>query len=170
MGAMIVHEKVVQGLEKGSGEFAHGFTFNGSAVGCAASLAVLNYIESKDLINRSQEMGDYLKNQLEKRLTGFTIVGDIRGKGLFVGVEFVADKATKNTFDGKLKVSEKISDKMKDKGVLIRPINGYIDGSVGDCVFVSPPFIVTKEQIDEMCSKLAEAIAETEKEVLGFRT
>lgn len=164
LGAVIVHERVHDAIKNGTGTFEHGFTFSGSPVACAAGLAVQNYIESKGLIHRAKEMGEYLSSQLN-RMSESRIVGDIRGKGLIKGIEFVRDKATKEPFEASVKLAEKIGAKAKEKGLLIRPISNFIDGITGDCIMVAPPFIVKREEIDLICLKLSEAIAEVEKAV-----
>jgi len=164
LGAVIAHEKVYDAIKNGSGTFSHGFTFSGSPVACAAGLAVLNYIDSNDLIKSAKQMGNYLKERMDK-LANFKIVGDVRGKGLMIGIELVRDKITKEPFAASSKVSEKIGDRAREKGLLIRPISGFIDGTIGDCIMVAPPFITTKEQMDLICDKLSESIAEVEKDV-----
>ena len=165
LGATIAHERVHDAIKNGSGTFSHGFTFSGSPVACAAGLAVLNYLQSHKLIDRSKEMGDYLKKRLTEFET-FSIVGDIRGKGLMVGLELVKDKTTRKPFDASVKLAEKISARAQQKGLLLRPINGFIDGKLGDCLIVAPPFITKKEEIDKICSILKDTLTEIQKEIV----
>jgi adenosylmethionine-8-amino-7-oxononanoate aminotransferase len=164
LGAVIAHERVYDAIRNGSGTFSHGFTFSGSPVACAAGLAVLNYLESNNLITRAKEMGDYLKDRLNE-ISKFKIVGDVRGKGLLIGIELVRDKATKEPFDPSAKISDKIVESARSKGLLIRSRSGFIDGMVGDFNMISPHLITKKEEIDLICAKLSEAIADVEREV-----
>ncbi|MBW2148673.1 MAG: aspartate aminotransferase family protein [Deltaproteobacteria bacterium] len=165
LGAVIAHERVHSAIKNGTGTFSHGFTFSGSPVSCAAGLAVLNYLEANNLISRAKEMGDYLKEQLNE-MRDCRIVGDVRGKGLMIGLELVRDKSTKEPFDASVKLSDKIGARAQENGLIVRPISGLVDGTVGDCIMVGPPFIVEKEEIDLICAKLTEAIAGVEKEVV----
>jgi len=166
LGAVIVHERIHDAIKKGTGWFAHGLTHMGSPVACSAGLAVLNYLESNNLIKRAREMGDYLKDRLKGILTS-KIVGDIRGKGLMIGIEFVREKATKEPFDSSVKLSQRISDRAMDNGLLVKAVTGFVDGTLGDHIMLAPPFIIKKEEIDLICSKLSDAIASVEKEAIG---
>jgi adenosylmethionine-8-amino-7-oxononanoate aminotransferase len=123
----------------------------------AISAAVLKYLKAHNLVARSREMGDYLLEQLVS-LRDLAIVGDIRGLGLFCGIEFVRDKATKATFAPELQVSKKIFDAAFDRGLITYPGSGGADGVSGDHILLAPPFIITKEQIDELVNILREAL------------
>lgn len=111
-------------------------------------------------------MGDYLLQRLQS-LTKFEMVGDIRGKGLFAGIEFVKDRKTKEPFDPQLRVNTHIANRAFEKGLITYPGGGGADGIRGDHLLLAPPFIITEKQIDQMISILEESLAEVLKEVLS---
>ncbi len=144
----------------------HGHTYSQNPLSCATALAVLDYMKTHDLINRSARMGQYLLEKL-KTLSRHSIVGDVRGLGLFAGVEFVKDQDTKEPFDAKLKVNARIGNQAFEKGLITYPGGGGADGIRGDHSLLAPPFIITETQIDEMVAVLDAAIQAVAKE-LGY--
>jgi adenosylmethionine-8-amino-7-oxononanoate aminotransferase len=123
-------------------------------------------MKTHDLINRSARMGRYLLEKL-KTLSRHSIVGDVRGLGLFAGVEFVKDQDTKEPFDAKLKVNARIGNQAFEKGLITYPGGGGADGIRGDHSLLAPPFIITETQIDEMVAVLDAAIQEVARELTG---
>jgi len=164
IGGIIIHEKVVEAFIKGSGTFAHGHTFVGNPLACAAGLAVQTYIGKHDLVKQSARRGEFLLNRLKEALDS-EIVGDIRGKGLFVGVEFVKDRKSKEVFDRKKKVAETIGDIAFEKGLHILPGFGGADGVSGDHVLIAPPLIISEKETEELVSILQETVSEVEARI-----
>jgi len=162
--AVITTEAVHEAIKKGNGNFVHGHTYSQNPLACATGIAVLDYIDRHDLVARSAKMGVYLVEKL-KILYRHTIVGDVRGLGLFAGVEFVRNRETKETFDPALKVNALVGNLAFDKGLIVYPGGGGADGIRGDHVLIAPPFIITEVQIDQLVAILDETIAEISKEL-----
>ena len=161
-GGLIVHEKVVNGLLKGSGMFVHGHTFVGNPLTCAAALAVQTYIEKHDLVKQSERRGELLLKKLKEALEN-GIVGNIRGKGLFIGVEFVKDRKTKEPLDREKKFADTFGDIAFEKGLHILTGFGNVDGVSGDHILIAPPFIISEKEMDELVAILKETVSELEQ-------
>jgi adenosylmethionine-8-amino-7-oxononanoate aminotransferase len=158
---VIAREEIHRTIKEVSGAFVHGHTYSQNPFSCAIGLAVVSYIEENQLIPRCAQMGRYLLDRLQI-LRKRKIVGDVRGKGLFGGVEYVRNKETKETFDPGLKVNALITNTAFDKGLIIYPGGGGADGVRGDHSLLAPPFIITEDQIDELVRILDEAIEKVE--------
>jgi adenosylmethionine-8-amino-7-oxononanoate aminotransferase len=158
IGATLVSGGIFDAIRDGSGFFQHGHTYMGHATACAAGLAVQNEIAENDLLTNVRAMGEALDKALVERLGNHRHVGDIRGRGLFRGVELVADRATKEPFDPALKLHARIKAEAMARGLMCYPMGGTVDGQRGDHVLLAPPFIVTPEQIEMIADRLAEAI------------
>ncbi|KPN64663.1 hypothetical protein SAMN04488527_13813 [Aliiroseovarius crassostreae] len=159
IGAMLCTDKIYAAIENGSGFFQHGHTYLGHPVATAAALAVVTELTSRDLPARAAAMGDKLQAALETRFGQHPNVGDIRGRGLFRGLELVADRDTKTPFDPAMGVAGKIKKAAFAAGLICYPMSGTRDGKHGDHILLAPPFIITEEQIDELVDKLATALA-----------
>jgi len=146
-------------IKQGNGNFVHGHTYSQNPLACATALAVLDYIEKHDLVRRSAMLGTYLLEKLQL-LYRHNIVGDVRGLGLFAGVEFVRDRKTKEPFPPARKVNALVSNLAFDKGLIVYPGGGGADGVNGDHVLIAPPFIITEREIDKMVAILDEAVGE----------
>lgn len=165
LAGVIVHEKIVDAIEKGSGHMVHSFTYAGHAVTCAAGNAVLKYIEKHDLIHQAEEKGRVLKGKLET-LLDLPMVGDVRGIGLMLGVSLVKDKKTRESYPAELKIAPRISQYCFDHGVsLLNAQQGCNDTLSGDAMMVTPPFIITEEQMDKLVATLKEAILDTYEKI-----
>ncbi|MEN6467118.1 MAG: aspartate aminotransferase family protein [Syntrophaceae bacterium] len=160
---VISDEKIHSSIQAGTGNFIHGFTYGQNPQSCAVGLAVLNYIEKNNLISRSVRLGSYLLDRL-KSLLQHPVVGDVRGLGLFSGVEFVRDRKTKEPFDPKMKVNALIAGRAFEMGLVTYPGSGGADGIRGDHILIAPPFIITEDQIDFLVSTLDAAIGEITRE------
>ena len=158
IGAMLAGGKVVEAIRTGSGGFMHGHTYLGHPLACAAALAVQDVIRDEDLIQRVRLQGARLKSGLEAALGQHPFVGDIRGRGLLLGVEFVRDRDSKETFDTALKVNQQIKAAAMDEGVVVYPMPGTIDGRNGDHVVLAPPYIVSDEEVDRIVDAMAAAV------------
>lgn len=165
LAGVIVHEKIVDAIEKGSGSMVHSFTYAGHAVTSAAGNAVLKYIEKHDLIHQAEEKGKVLKAKLET-LLDLPMVGEVRGIGLMLGVSLVKDKETRESYPAELKVATRISQYCFDHGVsLLNAQQGCADTLLGDAMMVTPPFIITEEQMDKLVATLKGAILDTYEKI-----
>ncbi|MDQ0316815.1 aspartate aminotransferase family protein [Amorphus orientalis] len=158
IGATIVADHIYATLEQGSGFFQHGHTYIGHPTACAAGVAVLDQIESRDLLANVNRVGSYLKSALQERFGQHPNVGDVRGRGMFLGLELVADRDTKAPFDPSDKVAPSIKKAAMADGLMVYPMGGTIDGERGDHVLIAPPFILTEAQADELVDKLGRAM------------
>ncbi len=162
--AVIVKEEIHQTIKEGSGAFVHGHTYSQNPLSCAIACAVIDYLIKHDLVSRSAKMGEYLIRSLQS-LYRHDFVGDVRGKGLFAGVEFVKDKKTKEPFDPKLRLNAIIANRAFEKGLITYPGGGGADGIKGDHLLLAPPFIITEEQSEKMVLILNETFAEVTGEI-----
>ncbi len=158
IGAMLCSGKIYDAIRNGSGFFQHGHTYIGHPVATAAALAVVTELTERDLPARAGVMGEKVQSALEAAFGQHPNVGDIRGRGLFRGVELVADRDSKTPFDPALGVAAKIKKAAVAEGLICYPMSGTRDGKRGDHVLLAPPFIIEDEQIDEMVNKLSQAI------------
>ncbi|MDW4549712.1 aspartate aminotransferase family protein [Defluviimonas sp. D31] len=158
IGALLCTEAIYEAIKAGSGFFQHGHTYMGHAMAAAAANAVLGRILDDGLLPRVREQGAKLDAALRDRLGQHPHVGDIRGRGLFRGVELVADRETKAPFDPARKLNARIKAEAFAEGLICYPMGGTIDGQRGDHVLLAPPFIISDAEIDELTTKLATAI------------
>ena len=158
IGAMLCSREIYEAIENGSGFFQHGHTYLGHPTAAAAGVAVLNAMLDRELIPRVKTQGEKLMAALHAQFGQHPNVGDIRGRGLFQGVELVADRDTKAPFDPSRKIAPKIKKAAFEAGMICYPMSGTIDGQTGDHVLLAPPFIISDDQIDELVQKLAGAI------------
>lgn len=158
IGAVLLSRKIFDAFANGSGAFQHGHTYIGHAVACAASLAVQEVIRRDNLLENVRVMGERLQRRLSERFGNHPNVGDIRGRGLFRGVEFVADRASREPFDPALKFNVKVKREAMARGLLVYPGGGTVDGRRGDHILLAPPFIVTEAQIDTIVERLGDAV------------
>jgi adenosylmethionine-8-amino-7-oxononanoate aminotransferase len=151
-------EDVEQNRQK-LGDFNHGGTYSHHAVGCAAGLATLQIMQQEHLVENSARMGLLLGAKLRSALAGHPNGGDIRGRGLFYGIEFVKDKTTKEPFPAKRNLAWDIWEKAFERGLIVYYSQGCADGRNGDIIMAGPPLIINEDQIDELVSLLADAVA-----------
>lgn len=160
IGAMICSSRLYDTIKDGSGFFQHGHTYIGHPVACAAGLAVVNAILDRDLLSRVEQMGELLQAELRSSLAQHPNVGDIRGRGLFAGVELVADRESKAPFDAALGIAGKLKSSAFEHGLICYPMPGTRDGKSGDHVLLAPPFIISEKQVDEVVDKLSLAVTD----------
>ena len=158
VGAMLCSGDIYRTIESGSGFFQHGHTYLGHPTACAAALAVVTTLLDEQLIGRVQVQGAKLKAALDDRFGAHPHIGDIRGRGLFLGMEFVADRATKTPFDPAEARHRAFKAAAFEAGLICYPMGGTLDGHRGDHVMLAPPFIISDDQIGEMCDKLDVAV------------
>ncbi len=158
IGALLVSGAIYDAIAQGSGFFQHGHTYMGHPMAAAAANAVLSEIEDRDLLAAVRRQGELLDRSLRERLGQHPHVGDIRGRGLFRGVELVEDRGTRRPFDPALRLHARIKALAFDAGLICYPMGGTIDGRLGDHVLLAPPFIISAAEIAELVDKLAGAI------------
>jgi adenosylmethionine-8-amino-7-oxononanoate aminotransferase len=158
IGALLASTEIVDTLRKGSGAFMHSHTYIGHPVAAAAALAVQKVIAKENLVRKAADDGNYLMNKLRSRLGGHPNVGDIRGRGLLVGIELVEDRASKRPFPPALKLHAKVKAEAMKRGLLVYPMGGTIDGERGDHVLLAPPFIATRSDLDAVVERLGAAL------------
>ncbi|WP_289142063.1 aspartate aminotransferase family protein [uncultured Brevibacillus sp.] len=165
MAATMVSDEIIDTITKGSGLIMAGHTYSANPQSAAISLAVLNYVEKNQLVEKAAEQGAYLLSRLQELADELPLIGDARGLGMLLGLEFVKNKQTKEPFALSEGVGAKVIAKAFEKGLLIYPAMGGIEGVAGDSVIVSPPLTITKEQIDELVGLLKEAIEAVQQEL-----
>ena len=151
----------VQTIREAHGDFNHGGTFSHHAVGAAAALATMDYLEANDLVARAARLGAHLGRKLRESLADLPCVGDVRGVGMMWAVEFVADSKTKEPYPSKAHFADRVCARCMEMGVLFYPGHGSADGVRGDHLMVAPPYVVTREQIDTIVRTLHQAMEQT---------
>ncbi|MDN7500414.1 aspartate aminotransferase family protein [Burkholderia gladioli] len=158
IGATLASDRIYDAIVGGTGFFQHGHTYIGHATACAAALEVQRVIAEEGLLDKVRERGEQLRAQLRERFADHQAVGDVRGRGLFVGVEFVADRGTKQPFDPSLRLYAALRREAMARGLMVYPMGGTVDGRQGDHVLLAPPFICSAEQIDIIVERLAQSL------------
>jgi adenosylmethionine-8-amino-7-oxononanoate aminotransferase len=158
IGATLVSGKIYEAIANGSGFFQHGHTYIGHATACAAALAVQHTIEERQLLVRVNQLGESLMARLHDRFGEHPYIGDIRGRGLFQGLELVQNRAHKTPFEPSLKLNALIKKAAMAEGLMCYPMGGTVDGRVGDHILLAPPFILEEKHLDELVDKLDNAI------------
>ena len=159
VGAMLCSAAIYAAIEKGTGFFQHGHTYIGHPMAMAAAGAVLTRLTDGQTLPQVIATGERLKAGLQDRFGQHPHIGDIRGKGLFLGLELVRDRDGKTPFDPALKLHKKVKAAAMEAGLMCYPMGGTIDGRQGDHILLAPPFILTEDQIGELVDKLSDAIA-----------
>ena len=154
IGATLCTRTIYEAIENGSGFFQHGHTYVGHPTACAAADVVVSKLTDGGLVERAKVMGDKLDQALKAAFSQHPHIGDIRGRGMFRGLEFVEDRDTKKPFDPSLAINKKLKKACFEAGLICYPMGGTIDGKQGDHILLAPPFIITDAQIDELVSKL----------------
>ena len=158
IGAMMCSSRIYEAIEAGSGFFQHGHTYLGHPVAAAAALTVVRKLTSAGLVERAAHQGEVLQAALVDRFGQHPHVGDIRGRGLFRGLELVWDRDGKTPFAPELKTAARFKAAAFDAGLICYPMSGTRDGKHGDHVLLAPPFIIQDTQIEELVDKLAIAL------------
>jgi len=160
LSAIAAPKRIVDAVAKGSGAFMHAQTFSHHPVACAAGVATMRYLKDHKLVERCARMGRRLHERLAP-LAQLPHVGDVRGRGLLAGIEFVEDKATRAPFARAARFAESFADAALEAGLTVWPNVGHADGTNGDLAMVAPPFIVTDVEIDEIAQRLTTALHKT---------
>jgi len=162
LSAVAAKKGLLEPIRKKGKNFLHAQTFAHHPVGCATALATLDYLEGHDLISRCSRMGRKLLSELAKLLR-HPHVGDVRGKGLLIGVEFVRDKKKKTPFPRAEKYVESLIAEALERGIVLWPNIGHADGTNGDLVMVAPPFPIKEAEISLIRDKFESTLAEMER-------
>jgi adenosylmethionine-8-amino-7-oxononanoate aminotransferase len=157
LGAVLVAPRVVEAFERGSRTFQHGFTYQAHALATATGNAVLDYIESHQLSQRVIPAGETLRAELAA-LEAHPNLGEIRGLGLLLGIEFVKDKSTHAPFPKEQNVAERIRQATLDQGILSYPTQGCLDGLNGDHILLAPPFVISRDESAQIARALHSAL------------
>ena len=157
LSALVAPRRIVDALARGSGALLHAQTFSHHPVLCAAGVATLRYLREHRLVERSARLGGVLHQRLGT-LRDLPLVGDIRGRGLLAGIEFVADAATREPLPRAAAFAETFTAAAQEAGLVVWPNVGHADGTRGDLAMLAPPFVVTEEEIDEMIALFAQAL------------
>jgi adenosylmethionine-8-amino-7-oxononanoate aminotransferase len=158
IGATFVSRRIYDAFASGSGMFQHGHTYVGHPLACAAALAVQRTVREQRLLENVQARGAQLAQALHDRFKDHPHVGDTRGRGLFQGVELVGDRASKAPFEPARRLHAHVKSAAMDRGLMVYPMGGTIDGRAGDHVLLAPPFICDAAAIDAIVERLGDAI------------
>lgn len=162
MAATLVSEKIMEPIRTGSKVVMSGHTYSANPQSAAVSLAVLEYIEKHNLVEKAAENGAYLLTQLQQLARNYPIIGDVRGMGLMVGIEFVSNYFSKYPFKKELNLTGTIVSTARDKGLLIYPASSGIEGGDGDAVIISPPLTIKKHEMDQLIEIFKETISDVQ--------
>ena len=160
IGAVLAQRRIVSAMSEGSGFFQHGHTYLGHPVACAAALAVQRVIEEDDLLAQVRASGAVFERYLRAAFDANPRVGDIRGRGLFWGVELVRDRGSRQPFDPALRLNARVKRAAFERGLLVYPMGGTVDGRYGDHVLLAPPFIANPAELSAIAARLSDAVAD----------
>ena len=158
LGFVAANGNDVESIRDSLGDFNHGGTFSHHAVGAAAGLATLRIIQEEELVENARQMGKYLGERLHQEFDSHPHVGDIRGRGMFWGLELVKDRTTTDPFHASRKTAWRVWERAFDLGLVTYHSQGCADGVNGDIVMLGPPLIINRSQVDDLVDILAEAV------------
>jgi adenosylmethionine-8-amino-7-oxononanoate aminotransferase len=165
LGAAVVTDKIFNTImTEGSGYFIHGHTYGGNPLSAEIANCVLDITEREGYFQNAAVLGEYLAKKMQD-LYQYDIVGDVRAIGLMFGIEFVADKKTKEPFDPKKAVKSVVTNACLEQGLVVYPGGGSVDGLRGDHILLAPPISITKEEVDELYSMLEAGIKKACEEI-----
>ncbi|MFC1235713.1 aspartate aminotransferase family protein [Vibrio sp. F74] len=160
IGAVVASDEIYDTIANGSGFFQHGHTFMGHPMACASALATIKTIINDKLLAKVSDLGIRLKQKLEDALLPLPYVGDIRGRGLFLAIELVANKEDKSPLTVSTQANKAIKQAAMKNGLMCYPMAGTIDGKHGHHILIAPPFIIEDTQLDELVDKLKLSLQE----------
>jgi len=165
LGAVVYHDRIAQPILEKHGAVAIGHTFAGHTLACAAGVAVQRIIKRENLIARVAEEGEWLRETLQAELGQNPHIGDVRGRGFFVGVEFVHDAETKTPFDASQQLFLKLQAQAFDNGLICYPVGGNVDGVNGDIAIISPPYNASRKELEEIVEKFVRSAEQVVRSV-----
>jgi adenosylmethionine-8-amino-7-oxononanoate aminotransferase len=160
LSAVAAPQRIVDVIARGSGDFLHAQTFSHHPVACAVGLAAVRALKAHGLVERCAALAPVLARRLAT-LTDLPHVGDVRGRGLLAGVEFVEDKATRAPFPRAARFAETFVEAAQVAGLVVWPNVGHADGEAGDLAMLAPPFIISEREIDELVTRFRQALEAT---------
>ncbi len=166
VAAIIARDELWETLRAANAHFRAGHTLNASVIGMTAAIETINYILRHNLVENARVVGGYFLEQLQS-LLAYRTIGDVRGRGMMVGFEFVTDKKTKEPFPPQKEISRVFSEITFERGLVTYPCAGTVRGVAGDTILMAPPLITTKAQIDEIMAILHDSMRAFEAKVLG---
>ncbi len=158
LGAVLLSQRIFDMIDHHSGSFRNGHTFSGHPVSCAGALAVQRFIRENNLLDNVKRQGQRLEASLLSRFGDHPYIGDIRGRGLFYGIELVADKETRKPFDAHLDLSARVKHEALRRGLLIYPGSGTADGVSGDHLLLAPHYIISEEEVVRIVEILGQSV------------
>lgn len=166
VAATLISDRVMRPIQQGSKLIMSGHTYSANPQSAAVSLAVLHYIEKNQLNDAAFEKGKILIKHLQKLQKKTEIIGDVRGKGLLIGIEFVMNQTTKQPFPKSYNLTNRIIKKANQNGLLVYPSAAGIEGGDGDAILIAPPLNINDEELNELVQLFSKTTAEIEAEVL----
>jgi adenosylmethionine-8-amino-7-oxononanoate aminotransferase len=166
IAAAVMSKEVMGPILNGSKSIIGGHTLSANPLSCAVSLSVLEYIEKNNLTNHSAERGEDLIRGIKKLAGKYSFIGDIRGKGLLIGIEFVHDKATKNPLPSIVDVTNNIIKLGMRNGIIIYPAAAGLDGVTGAAIIIAPPLTITKDECEELLTRLDSTFSQFNEQIL----
>jgi adenosylmethionine-8-amino-7-oxononanoate aminotransferase len=166
LSAVAASTRLLDPIARGSGSLLHAQTFSHHPVLAATGLAAVRYLRRHDLIARSARMGEVLHRKLSS-LRDLPHIGDIRGRGLLAGIEFVQDKGSRTPFPRKLKFAETFAESALAVGLMTWPNMGQADGTNGDLSCLAPPFVIEESEVDGLVQRFGEALEMTIRKTSG---
>jgi len=160
LGATIYHDRVAEVLEARAGGPMTGHTFTGHTLACAAGVAVQQIVRRDGLVDRVATDGPRLMQQVKERLADVEPLGDVRGRGFFIGLEFVADRSSKTPFPPQCGLPNRIRIRSLHNGLICYPMGGNVDGVAGDTVILAPPYNASAAELEEILDKLERSVRE----------
>jgi len=158
LGAVIASEKVWRPIAEGSARFEHGFTYHGHPVACAAGLAVLKGLRRRRMVQNAGRMSKLMQSGLLELKARLPVIGDVRGAGLLWGIEFVEDRSTRKPFPSDFKFAARVREEAFQRGLIVYPGSGFIDGERGDHILLAPPLVISSGEIRALLQLLDKAI------------
>ena len=163
LAAVSITKKFYDGLYENKGDFSPGYSWSGNPLGAAVQLAAWKYLTDNKLVDRCREMGDYLKQRVTEIAAHHPTFGDIRGRGLMVGIELVKDKTTKEPFPPETKFALQVNREALKENMIIESSSGCNRGQSGDALVISPAFVITKEEVDKIVDRLDKVMTVVEE-------
>jgi adenosylmethionine-8-amino-7-oxononanoate aminotransferase len=161
LGAMIVSDKIVEALRSGTGRFVHGFTYSGMPAACFVGVQVAGIMQREKLVARAADKQEKLFAGLRALAERHPMIGEVRGLGLMAGIEFVADRETRQPFAPDAKITDRVVSGMRRRGVLVGSgVPGINYGRDGDHIQLTPPLIIEDEEIDTVVTTLDAVLSE----------
>ena len=166
LGAVLITENIRTAFREGSGHFVHGLTYSGNPFSCFMGLKVNEIMHRDGLFERPERLGRHLFGKLRDLQQKHCVIGDVRGRGLLAGIEFVRDRTTREPFPHEFGLTQQIVTNMRDQGIVITPgIAGANYGAGGDHIQICPPFVITEDQLDQIVGVLSDVLSKIEAEL-----